>query len=208
MGPSAFFLQYANHKFIVCVLSINAIRKIEVRWIMYQSSHIVWRGQNLSQSRQNFKVGNIKFQNFSKNNPREPCKIYMHQVSIKVRTMWDEVKICQNKFSKSKIEIKYLKFQNFGPNYTSNRRDTHCQFHQHQRMVKFSELGENYRALRHQSRKWGATTNFGQKCTIDNSESDKHSKLNQNWTTVKFSKLGEQNCEPALEPNIVDFKVP
>ena len=36
---------------------------------------------------------------------------------------------------------KKFKFQNFGPNYTSNRiRDAHCQFHQHQTMLKCSKL--------------------------------------------------------------------
>ena len=74
---------------------------------------------------------------------------------------------------------------------------------------------ENYRALWHISRKLWATTNFRQRCAIDNLESDKHFKFNQNQTSVKWSKLGEKNCgisceisegEPALEPDITDFK--
>ena len=40
--------------------SINAIRKIEVCCIRYESSHIMRRGQNLSKSRQVFKIENRK----------------------------------------------------------------------------------------------------------------------------------------------------
>ena len=56
-------LQYANNMIIVCIPSINAIRKVEICWIMYQSSHNVRRGQNLS--RQVFKVENRNNRSFS-----------------------------------------------------------------------------------------------------------------------------------------------
>ena len=56
-GSSAFFLQYTN-MFTVIIISINAIRKIDVCWIMYQSSHNVRRGQKIFKSKRVFKVEN------------------------------------------------------------------------------------------------------------------------------------------------------
>ena len=95
-----------------------------------------------------------------------------------------------------KVEIKKFKVQNFGPNYTINRkRDAHCEFHQHQSMVRCSKLGERYRTLWHQSRKWGTTSNLQQKCTIENYEKNMQRKFSQKRIMVKCSKLGEKYRE-------------
>ena len=75
---------------------------------MYQSGYNETWGQCQDKfSKLRNKTKNYKFQKFSKNSPRENCKNYVYQVSIqleeykyvesctKVRTMRDEVEICQ-----------------------------------------------------------------------------------------------------------------
>ena len=64
----------------------------------------------------------------------------------------------RSKFVKSKqvikVKIKNFKFQNFGQNYTNNRKkDAHCEYHQRQTRVKCLKLGEKYRAPWHPSQK-------------------------------------------------------
>ena len=111
----------------------------------------------------------------------------------KVRTMWHEVKISQDKSSKLKIKIQFLKLQIFGQTYTSNhKRDAQCEFHHYWMMVRCSKLGERYRALWRLNRKWGMTTILEQKCTSENCERNTQRKYTHYWTMVKCSKLGEK----------------
>ena len=55
---------------------------VEMCWIMY-SSHNVWQGQNVSLVKAGFQRQKPKFQNLSKNSPREPCRDDIYQVSKK-----------------------------------------------------------------------------------------------------------------------------
>ena len=89
MGSSAFFLKYANNKFIVCILSINAIRKVEVCWIVYKIPRIVRQSQICQKTKQHFWNSRIKKKTVLGNIVRMMCTKY--RFNQKTRIMLNNV---------------------------------------------------------------------------------------------------------------------